>query len=107
MPPGGEPKAREFYTGILQIAETPKPPDMAKRGGCWFEDENVRIHLGVEADFRAARKAHPGLLVNDIDALVAVLRERRYEPREGELVHGRRRYFVDDPFGNRIELIAA
>ena len=107
MPPGGEDKARAFYQGILQIAEIPKPPDMAKRGGCWFEDALVKIHLGVETDFRPARKAHPGLLVADIDTLIAALRVQHFEPRLGEPVNGRRRYFVDDPFGNRIELIDA
>ena len=63
MPPGMERTAREFYEGLLGIPEVPKPPELAKRGGAWFERGALKIHLGVEADFRPAKKAHPGLLV--------------------------------------------
>jgi hypothetical protein len=59
MPPGGESEARTFYEGVLGIPEVPKPPNLAKRGGCWFVRDGLKIHLGVENDFRAARKAHP------------------------------------------------
>ena len=63
MPPGGEQAARDFYSGVLGLPEVPKPPVLAARGGCWFERDGVRLHLGVEEDFRPARKAHPALLV--------------------------------------------
>ena len=66
MPAGGEDLARNFYGGILGIAETPKPAHLAKRGGCWFERGDLKIHLGVEADFRPARKAHVALLVTEL-----------------------------------------
>ena len=59
MPPGGEALARAFYSGILEIPEVPKPPNLANRGGCWFERGDLKIHLGVESEFRPARKAHP------------------------------------------------
>ncbi|MGA8606234.1 MAG: hypothetical protein WB616_05030, partial [Candidatus Sulfotelmatobacter sp.] len=59
MPPGGEQKARDFYEGLLGMKEIPKPPELAKRGGCWFESGGVQLHLGVESDFRPAKKAHP------------------------------------------------
>ena len=74
MPPGGEQRARDFYSGILGIPETPKPPGLAKRGGAWFEHHPLKIHLGVEADFRPAHKAHPGLLVENLEQLVKLLR---------------------------------
>ena len=105
MPPGREDDARHFYSGLLGLPERPKPPALAARGGAWFESASVKIHLGVEADFRAARKAHPALLVQDLRALVTVLRAGGHEVTEDEPVEGRDRVYVDDPFGNRIELI--
>lgn len=69
MPAGEEEKARAFYTGVLGIGEKPKPPHLAKRGGVWFEDRSLKIHLGVEKDFRPAKKAHPALLVEDVAGL--------------------------------------
>jgi len=83
MPPGKESEAREFYAGLLGIPEVPKPPDLAKRGGAWFERGSLKIHLGVEADFRPARKAHPALLVVDLPALVAAIAA---EAREGDQI---------------------
>jgi hypothetical protein len=74
MPAGGESRAREFYQGALEIPEVPKPPYLAKRGGCWFERGDLKIHLGVEADFRPARKAHPALLIEGLTVLAATLR---------------------------------
>jgi len=106
MPPGEEQKARSFYAGLLGVPEVAKPPELARRGGAWFESTTVKIHLGVERDFRAARKAHPGLLVEGLSELAARLREAGYEVVEEPLV-GRRRSYVNDPFGNRLELIEA
>src|SRR5450631_2851371 len=74
MPPGGEDRAREFYQGVLGIPEVAKPADMAKRGGCWFERGELKVHLGVEPGFRPARKAHPGFIVSDLLAMVARFR---------------------------------
>lgn len=105
MPAGGEERARAFYQGILKIPETAKPPHLAKRGGCWFERGQLKIHLGVESDFRPARKAHPALLVSDLGALVELLRSHGYVLRDDEPLEGYDRIYVDDPFGNRIELM--
>lgn len=105
MPPGGEDRAREFYDGVLGIPEIPKPVDMAKRGGCWFERGELKVHLGVEPEFRPARKAHPGFIVSDLVALVARFRSAGYSLTEDQSQAGYFRVFVDDPFGNRIELI--
>ena len=104
MPAGGEAEAREFYARLLGIPEIPKPPELARRGGAWFESGSVKIHLGVDADFRPARKAHPALLVDDLPALVERLREARVQIVEDPL-EGRLRVYVTDPFGNRIELM--
>jgi catechol 2,3-dioxygenase-like lactoylglutathione lyase family enzyme len=105
MPAGREDEARAFYSGLLGIPEKTKPAELARRGGAWFENEAVKLHLGVEADFRPARKAHPGLLVRDLAALVERLRRAGVEVVEDALAPSQRVY-VSDPFGNRLELIA-
>ena len=105
MPPGREARAREFYCDVLGLPERPKPPELAARGGCWFESESVRIHLGVEQDFRPSAKPHPGLLVGDLDSVLSRCREKGFQATEPERIEATRRAFVQDPFGNRIELI--
>jgi catechol 2,3-dioxygenase-like lactoylglutathione lyase family enzyme len=107
MPAGGEDAARQFYAGILGIGETPKPPHLAARGGCWFERDNLKIHVGVEADFRPARKAHVALLVTGLPELQETLKAHGYALKDDEPLEGYRRIYVDDPFGNRIELMEA
>ena len=74
MPPGREAEAEAFYSGLLGLTRVPKPEPLAARGGCWFDDGAVAVHLGVEEDFRPARKAHPALVVRDLPALEAALR---------------------------------
>jgi len=105
MPPGMEHAAREFYEGLLGIPEVPKPANLAKRGGAWFERGALKIHLGVEAEFRPARKAHPALLVADLPGLIAHLKTHGVEVVDGEPQQGYVRVYVADPFGNRIELM--
>ncbi len=105
MPPGKEADARAFYAGVLGIPEVPKPQNLEKRGGCWFERGTLKIHLGVEHEFHPARKAHPALLVEDLGALKAVLVAAGYSCETDEPLEGYDRIYVDDPFGNRIELI--
>jgi catechol 2,3-dioxygenase-like lactoylglutathione lyase family enzyme len=105
MPAGGEDLARNFYAGILGITETPKPAHLAKRGGCWFERGDLKIHLGVEIDFRPARKAHVALLIADLPELQDKLRKSGYALQQDEPLEGYKRIYVDDPFGNRIELM--
>jgi catechol 2,3-dioxygenase-like lactoylglutathione lyase family enzyme len=107
MPAGGEDLARSFYSGILGIPEMPKPAHLAKRGGCWFERGDLKIHLGVESGFRPARKAHVALLVAALGELQAELSASGYPIKEDEPLEGYRRVYVDDPFGNRIELLEA
>ena len=106
MPAGEEPKARAFYGELLGFTEIPKPPDLAKRGGAWFQSEGVQLHLGVESDFRAARKAHPAFLVDDLDALISRVEHAGYQTDTSQPpLDGYKRAHVFDPFGNRIELL--
>jgi catechol 2,3-dioxygenase-like lactoylglutathione lyase family enzyme len=107
MPAGGEDKARAFYRDLLGMTEIAKPPELAKRGGCWFASGSVQLHLGVEPDFHPARKAHPALRCTHYDALTATLHAAGVEVREDTNIPGTRRCHVFDPFGNRIELIDA
>jgi catechol 2,3-dioxygenase-like lactoylglutathione lyase family enzyme len=105
MPAGRESDARKFYQGILGIPETMKPPNLAARGGCWFEDGELKIHLGVEKNFAPARKAHPAFIVDDLPGLEAALVKAGYPVAHDQPLEGYDRIFVDDPFGNRIELM--
>jgi len=105
MPAGGEDAARSFYAGLLGIPEAPKPPHLAARGGCWFERGDLKVHLGVDADFRPARKAHPALQVADLPALRARLEAAGCRVVDDEPLEGHDRCYVDDPFANRIELL--
>ena len=106
MPPGGEARAEAFYAGLLGLARVPKPEALSARGGCWFVHGPTAVHLGVEEDFRPARKAHPALVVRDLPALEAVLSAAGVEVRQNPDGEPGRGSYVDDPFGNRIELIA-
>jgi catechol 2,3-dioxygenase-like lactoylglutathione lyase family enzyme len=105
MPAGRESDARRFYQEILGIPEAVKPPDLAARGGCWFEDGELKVHLGVEKDFVPARKAHPAFIVEDLAGLTDTLKKAGYPLAHDQPLEGYDRIFVDDPFGNRIELM--
>jgi len=96
-PPGCEAEARRFFGELLGMREVEKPPSLAARGGVWFE----HLHVGVEEDFRPARKAHPAFVVADLDALAAKLGEVTWD---GELP-GLRRFYANDPWGNRLEFL--
>jgi catechol 2,3-dioxygenase-like lactoylglutathione lyase family enzyme len=104
IPIGGEPQARDFFVDALGMTEVPKPPLLAARGGAWFRAGPVEIHVGVEADFVPARKAHPALLVDGLRALVD---GAGLDVRWNDEIPGLDRCHLDDPFGNRIELIDA
>ena len=106
MPPGGEDRAEAFYAGLLGLERVPKPEPLAARGGCWFVRGPIAVHLGVEEDFRPARKAHPALVVRGLPALEAALSAAGVEVRQNPEREPGRGAYVDDPFGNRIELIA-
>jgi catechol 2,3-dioxygenase-like lactoylglutathione lyase family enzyme len=105
IPPGGEAEGRRFFADLLGLEEMAKPASMAGRGGCWFQLGDTQIHLGAEADFRPARKAHVALRTSNLAALRRRLDEAGYETRDDVAVGGRARFFTHDPFGNRIEFI--
>lgn len=105
MPPGKESAARDFYAGLLGIPEVEKPADLAKRGGCWFERGDLKVHLGVEQDFRPAKKAHPAFRVTGLPDLIEKLQQAGYQVANDEPLAGFNRRYVSDPFGNRIELL--
>jgi catechol 2,3-dioxygenase-like lactoylglutathione lyase family enzyme len=107
MPRGGEEAARTFYQNLLGLAEIEKPPQLASRGGVWFACGSAQLHLGVEEGFRPAKKAHPALLVSQLEELLARLRGAGLEVVDDAAIPGVRRAFVFDPFGNRVELIDA
>jgi catechol 2,3-dioxygenase-like lactoylglutathione lyase family enzyme len=107
MPPGKEDAARSFFCDLLGMVEIPKPAELAKRGGCWFRSGKVDLHLGVESDFRPAVKAHPALVCSDYDALLRKLVAAGVAVKQDSAIPGVRRAHISDPFGNRIEIIAA
>lgn len=119
IPKGGEPDARAFYGEVLGLIEIDKPPALAARGGCWFRSpgadptDGVRgaaaggleLHLGVEEPFHPAKKAHPGILVEDLDDVTRRLTTAGYDAEPDELFPGYRRVYTSDPFGNRLEFL--
>jgi catechol 2,3-dioxygenase-like lactoylglutathione lyase family enzyme len=107
IPVGTEPTAEHFWVDLLGFEMRPKPPTMAARGGRWFVAGGVTIHVGADPDFHPARKAHPAILVGALDALVETLGHHGVGVRWDDEQPGVRRCFLDDPFGNRIELIDA
>ena|SRR3984957_6987576 len=105
IPAGGEARARLFYGEILGLPEVPKPPGLASRGGCWFENDRVKIHLGVEKVFHPATKAHPGLLVDGLKSIIERCRTLGFDILNDASLPDYDRIFLSDPFGNRLELM--
>ena len=104
IPPGGEDQARGFFSGLLGMKEVPKPPTLSA-SGCWFEGGALNLHIGVDPDFRPAKKAHPAFLVDDLAEIRTRFENAGVEERSEKQIEGYRRFFVDDPFGNRIEIM--
>ena len=105
MPAGREDDARAFYRDLLGLAEVLKPEPLAARGGCWFEGVATAVHLGIEDDFRPARKAHPAFAVANLDEAHAEVAAAGLETVPDDSLPGVRRFYTADPFGNRIEII--
>jgi catechol 2,3-dioxygenase-like lactoylglutathione lyase family enzyme len=105
LPPGGEDRCRAFWGGVLGMAEVDKPPVLAARGGCWFRGGGLEVHLGVEPEFAPARKAHPGILVQDLPALATALEDAGVEVTWDPEFPGHDRIYAADPFGNRLEFL--
>lgn len=105
MPAGEEERARTFYRDTLGLPEQPKPSHLAVRGGAWFESHGVKVHLGVDVNFVAAKKAHPAFIVRDLPALKERCEDGGYEVVEDEPLEGYSRVYVFDPFGNPLEFM--
>jgi catechol 2,3-dioxygenase-like lactoylglutathione lyase family enzyme len=105
MPPGREEEVRHFYGAVLGMQEIPKPPVLAARGGAWFRAGEMELHLGVEEDFRRARKAHPGILVAAIESLAEQLQAAGAQVEWDDNFPGFRRFYSWDPLGNRLEFL--
>lgn len=104
-PAGSEETLREFYGRVLGLTELDKPPALRQRGGCWFRGFGIELHLGVEADFRPARKAHPGLQVRDLDGWARRITAAGYPVTFDGDFPGMRRFYAEDPHGNRLEFL--
>ena len=107
IPVDNEDVARSFYGDLVGLSEIPKPADMAGRGGCWFAVGSLQLHLGVERDFRPAKKAHVALVCADLAVMRARIEGGGLPTSDDTPVDGRERFFSEDPFGNRLEFIAA
>lgn len=105
MPAGEEDVARGFYNGLLGLPEKTKPEKLAERGGVWFESDSLKIHLGVDDSFVPARKAHPAFEVSKLEDLSTLFRDHGYTIKEDEVIADCSRFFVNDPFGNRLEFM--
>ncbi|MEW6762368.1 MAG: VOC family protein [Pseudomonadota bacterium] len=107
IPPGADEAARAFYGGVLGLSEIPKPAPLNASGGVWYTTGASQLHIGAEQGFTPNKKAHPAFVVEEFEEYCALLRERGVAVREEVQVYGRRRAGIEDPFGNRVELIEA
>ncbi|OYX44551.1 MAG: glyoxalase [Rhodobacterales bacterium 32-67-9] len=105
MPRGGEDQARKFYVEALGFNEVEKPAILQGRGGVWFSQAGVEVHLGVEEPFAPAKKAHPAFQVFSLELAMQRLTEMELEYRHDVDLPTIRRIYIDDPFGNRVELL--
>ena len=105
MPPGSEERARAFYATLLGLEEEAKPEPLCARGGCWFRRGALIVHLGVESEFIAQRKAHPAFLVDDLDVLARTLESAGHPVEWDTALPDRTRFYSADPFGNRLEFM--
>lgn len=105
MPKGAEDLARAFYVGVLGFDEVEKPEVLRGRGGAWFAAAAVQVHLGVEDTFTPAKKAHPAFRVASLADAITHLTNNGIPWRRDVDLPSIRRIYVDDPFGNRIELL--
>lgn len=105
MPPGEEEAAVRFYSDVLGLTQVDKPPELAPRGGVWFRESELEVHLGVEEQFTPANKAHPAFLVRDLRAIRDRIESAGYRVTDDVPLQGYHRCHVRDPFGNRLELV--
>ena len=104
-PSGCESLARHFYVDILRMQEIEKPEELRKRGGAWFQCGTHQIHVGIDSNFTPAKKAHPAIQVKNLEKLKEIIMNQGISVQEDELLPGAKRFYVDDPFGNRLEFL--
>lgn len=104
-PKGCEGEARKFYGTILGMQEIEKPEPLKARGGLWFEFGNSQLHIGVEEPFVPAKKAHPAFVVKGFEELHLYLEKSGIEVKDDTSIPGSSRFFISDPFGNRLEFL--
>lgn len=104
-PPGSEDIARKFFHDVMGMEEIEKPEELKKRGGVWFRCGKSQIHIDIDYDFKPAKKAHPAIHVKNLNELKSVLLQNGIQVREDEALPGAKRFYIDDPFGNRIEIL--
>ena len=105
IPAHQEPRADEFYVGVLQFTVVDKPVRLAQRGGRWYEQGSLKLHLGVEENFVASAKAHVALVTTEYEALIARLENAGARVRYDHEIDGVERFYTWDPFDNRIEIM--
>ncbi|GGA85476.1 VOC family protein [Ornithinibacillus halotolerans] len=104
-PKGAENQARAFYQDLLGFMEVEKPENLKQRGGVWFSDGNICIHIGIEDPFQPAKKAHPAFQVKNIEAMKKYLQIKQVDFMDDKNLPGANRFYLHDPFGNRLEFI--
>ena len=104
-PEGCEAAARDYYGSLLGMREIEKPESLRARGGCWFECGHQQLHIGVEKDFRPAKKAHPAFAAGNLDELRQALHARGVKITDDTSIPGVRRFHTEDPWGNRLEFL--
>ena len=104
IPPGTESRARAFYGSLLGLPEVTKPDSLGNLGGVWFQCGDQQLHCGVEAE-QAPSRRHPGLLTDELDGLRARLNAAGVRTYEDRQIPGYRRFYAEDPFGNRLEFL--
>jgi catechol 2,3-dioxygenase-like lactoylglutathione lyase family enzyme len=106
-PEGCEPAARAFYGTLLGMPEIEKPEPLRSHGGCWFQCDAQQLHIGVERDFRPAKKAHPAFVADDLKTLRQTLLDAGFKLTDDFSLPDTRRFFAEDPRGNRLEFLEA
>lgn len=104
-PEGCESEARKFFTDLLGWTEIPKPENLRKRGGVWFQCGSHQVHIGIQKDFVPAKKAHPAFHVENLDELRNYLEQKGIQAIDDEPLEGAKRFYLADPFGNRLEFL--
>ncbi|MBD8838058.1 glyoxalase [Paenibacillus sp. CFBP 13594] len=106
-PEGCEAEACHFFNNLLGWTEIPKPEILRKRGGVWFECGRHQVHIGVQKDFIPATKAHPAFHVQHLDQLRdhLIYNQIHIVDDEARADEGVRRFYINDPFGNRLEFL--